>query len=137
MCTLALVTAGGLVTSNDAALAVPDWPLSWGRLVPPLEGGIRYDFAHRVLAAAVAILIAVLAVWTQAREPRPWMRKLAWSALAAVLAQAALGGALVKLVDPKLLSLIHILFPLPPLRSLLLSLPFSFPPKLRVSASPR
>jgi hypothetical protein len=107
VCTLALVTAGALVTSNDAALAVPDWPLSWGRLVPPLEGGIRYDFAHRVLAAAVAILIAILAFWTQAREPRPWMRKLAWSALAAVLAQAALGGALVKLVDPKLLAISH------------------------------
>lgn len=107
MCTLALVTAGALVTSNDAALAVPDWPLSWGRLVPPLEGGIRYDFAHRVLAAAVAILVAILAFWTQAREPRPWMRKLAWSALAAVLAQTALGGALVKLVDPKLLAISH------------------------------
>src|ERR1035438_79022 len=40
-CTFALVIAGGLVTSNDAALSVPDWPLSWGRLVPPLEGGIR------------------------------------------------------------------------------------------------
>ena len=41
-CTFGLVIAGGLVTSNDAALSVPDWPLSWGRLVPTLEGVIRY-----------------------------------------------------------------------------------------------
>jgi cytochrome c oxidase assembly protein subunit 15 len=29
-CTLLLVVAGGLVTSNDAGLSVPDWPLSYG-----------------------------------------------------------------------------------------------------------
>jgi cytochrome c oxidase assembly protein subunit 15 len=104
---LALVTAGGLVTSNDAALSVPDWPLSWGRLVPPLEGGICYEFAHRALAAIVTVLVATLAISTQNRDPRPWMRKLAWSALAAVLAQALLGGALVKFVDPKILAISH------------------------------
>jgi cytochrome c oxidase assembly protein subunit 15 len=106
-CTLALVTAGGLVTSNDAALAVPDWPLNWGRLVPPLEGGIRFEFAHRVLALVVAVLTAWLAVWMQRREPRRWMRRLAWWAFAAVIAQALLGGALVKLIDPKVLSITH------------------------------
>jgi cytochrome c oxidase assembly protein subunit 15 len=106
-CTLALVTAGGLVTSNDAALAVPDWPLNWGRLVPPLEGGIRFEFAHRVLALLVAALTAWLAVWIQRREPRPWMRRLAWWAFAAVVAQALLGGALVKLIDPKWLAIAH------------------------------
>ena len=71
------MTAGGLVTGNDAALSVRDWPLSWGRLVPPLEGGIRYEFAHRVLAAAVAALTSILAFRMQAREPSPWLRKLA------------------------------------------------------------
>jgi len=88
-CTLALVTAGGLVTSNDAALAVPDWPLNWGRLVPRLEGGIRFEFAHRVLA----LLAAGCAGWR--------------GAFAAVVAQALLGGALVKLVDPKVLAIAH------------------------------
>jgi cytochrome c oxidase assembly protein subunit 15 len=87
---LALVTAGGLVTSNDAALAVPDWPLNWGRLVPPLEGGIRFEFAHRVLALMVAVLTAWLALWMAKREPRRWMRRLAWWAFAAVIAQALL-----------------------------------------------
>jgi heme A synthase len=107
MCALALVAAGGLVTSNDAALSVPDWPLSLGRLVPPLEGGIRYEFAHRVLAALVALLAGVQAFRTQARELRRWMRALAWWTLGAVLAQAVLGGVLVKLVDPKVLAIAH------------------------------
>jgi cytochrome c oxidase assembly protein subunit 15 len=99
--TLALLIAGGLVTSNDAALAVPDWPLSWGRLVPPLEGGIRFEFAHRVLALLVFLLTGVLAWRTQVR------RTLAWSGFATVLAQALLGGALVRFVDPKSLAIAH------------------------------
>src|SRR5512140_904900 len=61
-CTFMLVIAGGLVTSNDAALSVPDWPLSWGRPVPPLEGGVRYEFAHRALAAFVGLLTLGLAL---------------------------------------------------------------------------
>src|SRR6476660_9508507 len=60
-CTFVLVIAGGLVTSNEAALSVPDWPLSYGRLVPALEGGIRYEFAHRAIAALVGLLTVGLA----------------------------------------------------------------------------
>lgn len=97
--TLLLVTAGGLVTSNDAAQSVPDWPLSYGKLVPPLEGGIRFEFAHRVLAAAVAVLTLILALWSRSR--------LAWIAVAAMLAQALLGGAVVTLVAPKWMPVAH------------------------------
>src|SRR5579862_7811320 len=90
VCTFLLVIAGSLVTSNDAALSVPDWPLSYGKLVPPLEGGIRYEFAHRAMAALVAFLTITLAVWLERSERRVWMRRLGWTAVAAVLAQAAL-----------------------------------------------
>jgi len=61
-CTFGLLIAGGLVTSNDAALSVPDWPLSWGHLVPTLQGGIRYEFAHRAAAMLVALLTVALAI---------------------------------------------------------------------------
>ncbi|HYW48727.1 MAG TPA: COX15/CtaA family protein [Bryobacteraceae bacterium] len=99
VCTLLLVIAGGLVTSNDAALSIPDWPLAYGKLVPPLEGGIRLEFAHRVLAAVVAMLTVALAVWVR--------RPIAWFAFAAVAAQAVLGGLMVKLLDPKALAIAH------------------------------
>jgi cytochrome c oxidase assembly protein subunit 15 len=107
VCTLLLVIAGGLVTSTDAALSIPDWPLSFGKVVPPLEGGIRFEFAHRMLAATVAFLTLILAFWLQAAEPRVWLRRLGWVAVATVLAQALLGGAAVKFVDPKPLSIAH------------------------------
>ncbi|HTS31524.1 MAG TPA: COX15/CtaA family protein [Bryobacteraceae bacterium] len=98
-CTLLLIIAGALVTSNDAALSIPDWPLSYGRLIPPWEGGIRLEFTHRVLAATVALLTLVLALWLRHR--------LAWAAFGTVLVQALLGGAVVKLVDPKSLAIAH------------------------------
>jgi heme a synthase len=106
-CTFLLVVAGSLVTSNDAALSVPDWPLSYGKLVPPLEGGIRYEFAHRALAALVAVVTITMAVWIERAEQRRWMRRLGWAAVAAVLAQAALGGAVVRLITPKALTVAH------------------------------
>jgi cytochrome c oxidase assembly protein subunit 15 len=106
-CTLLLVIAGGLVTSNDAALSVPDWPLAWGRLIPPLEGGIVYEFGHRVAAATVAILGIILAFWLKAREPRAVVRRLGWIAVGTILAQAALGGVLVRFLAPKPVSIAH------------------------------
>jgi len=39
MATLFLIFAGGLVTSTESGLSVPDWPLSYGRLMPPMVGG--------------------------------------------------------------------------------------------------
>ncbi|MGA3015839.1 MAG: COX15/CtaA family protein [Bryobacteraceae bacterium] len=107
LCTLLLIVAGALVTSNDASLAISDWPLNWGKLVPPMEGGIRYAFAHRAAAAVVAALVVILAAWQQVREPRAWMRRLGWAVVATVLAQAALGGAVVRFIDPKSLSIAH------------------------------
>jgi len=38
--TILLLVAGALVTSNDAALAVPDWPTSYGTFTPTMYGGI-------------------------------------------------------------------------------------------------
>lgn len=98
-CTFLLVVAGGLVTSNDAALSVPDWPLSWGRVVPVLEGGIRYEFAHRTAALVVTVLTAILAFRVRTR--------LALIALATVVAQALLGGVLVRFLDPKGAAILH------------------------------
>jgi cytochrome c oxidase assembly protein subunit 15 len=91
-CTILLLMAGALVTSNNAADSVPDWPLAYGRIIPPLIGGIRFEYTHRVLAGLVSILTLILAVWITASERRPLAKRLGWTALALVLAQAALGG---------------------------------------------
>jgi cytochrome c oxidase assembly protein subunit 15 len=96
-CTLVLLIAGAMVTSNQAALSVPDWPLSYGSLTPPMVGGIVYEHTHRMIAAAVGILTIVLAVWLWRSDERCWVRWLGLAAVAAVIAQGVLGGLTVLL----------------------------------------
>jgi heme a synthase len=90
--TIVLLTAGALVTSEDAALAVPDWPLSYGSLTPPMVGGIAFEHTHRVLAAILGMFIVVLAVWLWAKDERRWMKYLGLAAVAGVIFQGVLGG---------------------------------------------
>ena len=80
-CTLLLVVAGGLVTSRDAGLSVPDWPLSYGKLMPKMEGGILYEHGHRMIATTVGLFTIVSLVWIFRVERRKWMRTLAIAAL--------------------------------------------------------
>jgi cytochrome c oxidase assembly protein subunit 15 len=87
-----LLTAGALVTSEDAALAVPDWPLSYGTLNPPMVGGIAFEHSHRLIAAGLGLLIIVLAFLLWRYEKRPFMRWFGFAALGTVILQGVLGG---------------------------------------------
>ena len=106
-CTILLLVAGALVTNNFAGDSVPDWPLAYGRLIPPFVGGIRFEYTHRVIAGVVAILTFILAIWVIRAERRPVARHLAWSAFALVIAQAALGGFRVLEGNPELSATAH------------------------------
>jgi cytochrome c oxidase assembly protein subunit 15 len=105
-----LIAAGALVTSKSAGLAVPDWPLSYGSLNPPrwweIEN-VRAEHGHRLYAGTVALLTVGLAVGIGRREPRRWVRRLAWTAVGAVAAQALLGGITVLLFLPTAVSVGH------------------------------
>ena len=91
--TFLLLIAGGLVTSNDASLSVPDWPTSFGSFrMPRMTGGVLYEHGHRLIAAAITILTIVLAIWTWAVDKQRWMRLLTALAVAGVLLQAVIGG---------------------------------------------
>lgn len=97
VCTFLLLIAGALVTSNDAALSVPDWPLSYGTLTPPMVGGIVYEHTHRVVAAAVGLLTVIFAALLWWKEERAWVRWLGLAAVLAVCLQGLLGGMTVRL----------------------------------------
>lgn len=105
--TLFLVFAGAMVTSTGSGLAVPDWPLSYGMLMPPMVGGIFYEHGHRMIATAVGMLTILQAVWLQRREPRRFVRRLGWISLAAVVVQGLLGGLTVILLLPRAVSVSH------------------------------
>jgi cytochrome c oxidase assembly protein subunit 15 len=76
-------------------------------LNPPLVGGIFYEHIHRQIAATVGFLTLVLAIWTARREARPGVRKLAYTALAAVCLQGILGGITVLYFTPLPISATH------------------------------
>jgi len=102
--TLALILVGGLVTNTGAALAVPDWPTTFGYnmfLFPwsKMVGGILYEHSHRLLGAAVGILTVALGVTLWLSERRRWLRWLGVAALLAVILQGVLGGLRVLLVE--------------------------------------
>lgn len=105
--TFLLITAGALVTSNDAGLSVPDWPLSHGQLMPEMSGGVFYEHGHRLVAASVGVLTVILAVWLWSMERRVWVRRLGLAAVVTVLLQAGLGGIAVLFFLPTPVSVVH------------------------------
>ncbi len=107
VCTLLLVVAGASVTSNDAGLSVPDWPLSYGRLMPQMTGGVFFEHGHRMIATTVGLLTIVLAVWLWRAETRRWLKWLGVAALGAVIAQGLLGGLTVLFLLPRPVSIAH------------------------------
>lgn len=102
-----LVAAGGLVTSTDSGLAVPDWPLSYGTLFPPMVGGIRYEHSHRLIAALVGLLTLGLTLTLLFNERRRHVRWLAIGAFGMVVLQGILGGLTVLWQLPPQISIAH------------------------------
>lgn len=105
--TLFLIFAGAMVTSTGSGLAVPDWPLAYGMVFPPMIAGIFYEHGHRLIAGTVGFLTVIQAFWLQRREPKRHVRLLGWTALGAVIAQGLLGGLTVKLLLPPIVSIAH------------------------------
>lgn len=106
-CTFLLLIAGGLVTSHEAGLAVPDWPLSYGQFFPPMVGNIFWEHGHRMIAGFVGLLTLAFVIVLHRAESRIWMRHLGTAMLAAVVFQAILGGLTVKLMLPPAVSIFH------------------------------
>ena len=110
--TFVLLVAGALVTSNDAGLAVPDWPTSFGSIyrIPPMVGGVRFEHSHRMIAELIGLLTIVMAFWTWRADTRRWLRRLALGALALVIFQGVLGGTTVLNYLPPAVSSAHATF---------------------------
>jgi len=105
--TFFLIIAGALVTSHDAGLATPDWPLSNGQFFPKMVGNLFWEHGHRMIATTVGVLTIVLMNYILVKDKRAWVRKLGIFALLGVIAQGLLGGLTVKLMLPLAVSTAH------------------------------
>ncbi len=112
--TLPLIGVGGLVTTYDAGMAVPDWPGTYGYnlFLYPLSTwwsgpwDLFVEHGHRLLGALAGIFTIglVFAVWLG--DSRRWMRDASLAALGLVIFQGVLGGLRV-LFDERMIALVH------------------------------
>ena len=112
--TFPLLWVGGLVTTTDAGMAVPDWPSTYGYnlFLYPWQSWLAgpwdlfVEHGHRLLASGVGLLtIGLVAVLWRSHERR-WLRLLSLAALALVIFQGVLGGMRV-LLDEQTLAMLH------------------------------
>jgi cytochrome c oxidase assembly protein subunit 15 len=112
--TFPLIWVGGLVTTYDAGMAVPDWPSTYGYnlLLYPWQSWLAapwdlfIEHGHRLLGALAGLLCLALVAVAYFSDGRRWLRGAAIGALALVILQGVLGGARV-LLDARLVALLH------------------------------
>lgn len=102
-----LLVVGSVISSSGYGLAIPDWPLAQGRLVPPhLVGGIAWEFTHRVLALCATLL--AVALWAAlGKRSDPMARRLSGAAAAVIVIQVVVGGIGVLQEFPWLHKVLH------------------------------
>lgn len=112
--TAVLLSFGAMVTTYEAAMAVPDWPATYGHnmfLFPLSEwlGGpwdLFLEHGHRLLGALVGMITLALAAVAWRYPVGPTVRWLTVAAVALVVVQGGLGGARV-LLDDTTIAKIH------------------------------
>ena len=91
------ILVGAVMRHIGAGLAIPDFPLVFGGLIPPkIDFAIGIHYTHRI----GALLVATLVFWTLGRVLRlaasePALSRTAGALAALVLVQGTLGGLVV------------------------------------------
>lgn len=105
--TWAQAVLGGMVSTNHASLACPDWPTCNGEWFPPLAGLVGLQMAHRWAGYALAAL-AVVTSLRAGRASDPIVRYAGHLLPRLVLVQVAIGVANVLMGIPVWVSAIHL-----------------------------
>jgi cytochrome c oxidase assembly protein subunit 15 len=118
-CAVPLIIIGGLVTSTNSGMAVPDWPTTFGSnmFLYPLRAEtdpkVFFEHSHRLFGTLIGMASVILVFWTVAKEKRRAAVILAVIALLLVVAQGVLGGMRVRMgnADPsrdlRMLAVLH------------------------------
>lgn len=112
--TFPLIWLGGLVTTHDAGMAVPDWPGTFGYnlFLYPMSAWVYGPFdlfvehGHRLLASVVGLFAIGLCIVAYRNEPRRWLVSTCFLFLLAIIVQGVLGGVRV-LFDARTIAMIH------------------------------
>ena len=90
------ICLGGVVTSKNAGMSVPDWPTTYGYNMfyfpwQFMTGGIFWEHSHRLVGSGLGILIYVLTVWLFYQK-RNWQRWQGVGSASMVSILGLLGG---------------------------------------------
>jgi cytochrome c oxidase assembly protein subunit 15 len=109
-----LIWLGGMVTTTDAGMSVPDWPGTYGYnmfsypastwLFGPFD--LMVEHGHRLLASTAGLIAIGLVFVSWRFESRRWVKWFSILLLVLVIAQGALGGMRV-LFDARVLAKVH------------------------------
>ncbi len=103
-----LLIAGAQVNAHQAALSVPDWPLSYGRLLAPAwPGNVFYEQHHRAVAGTTLVFFVALLIGLGRRADLAGARRMSRYAGGTLGFQVVLGGLIVLRLNPPWLGAIH------------------------------
>ena len=93
----ALVVLGGVVRVTGSGLGCPDWPLCYGKVLPPWELTALIEYSHRLVASVIVspLVLSTCAVSWLAYRREKWLVISSSLAVVLLLAQALLGGVTV------------------------------------------
>lgn len=105
----ALIVLGGVVRVTGSGLGCPDWPLCYGRLIPPPRLDAWLEYSHRLAASLASLFIGLTALLAlrQARRA-PALAGIALVAVLLLALQIALGALTVLLETPREVVAVHL-----------------------------
>ena len=107
--TLGLLYLGSVVHATESSLACPDWPTSFGTMMPEMTGGVFWEHLHRLVAGGLVLLFG-LSTWL-AKTPtqdQPWIFRACLAGLGLLIVQSIFGGLTVIYRLPDLISTTHL-----------------------------
>ena len=106
----AQILVGATMRHTGAGMAIPDFPLAFGHLVPPSwTAPVAIHFAHRVGALVVTALAVALAIYIGRHHgSRRALTRPAWLLLAAIGVQVTLGAYVIWTAKHEVVNTLHV-----------------------------
>tara|TARA_E500000075_G_C6986745_1_gene320270 strand:- start:1332 stop:2264 length:933 start_codon:yes stop_codon:yes gene_type:complete len=90
------ISLGGFVRVTGSGLGCPDWPLCYGKIIPPMNYHTLIEWGHRTSGALLGLLILLIniVVWSQNKNNK-FLTLTSLFSLILVIVVGGIGGAVV------------------------------------------